>query len=181
MLYNIYMMLAQTEQLAVYHNYLTIMEVRTLRSWAQKLGATANLAINIGAGAGTSALALLEGNPKLRVISIDINLRQLELERKAVREAGFIHGRHAQILEDSVVEGQMWSSAVDLVFVDGDHTYNQVKADIQAWLPHIREGGILCGHDYGWEKWAGVKQAFDEETVGLTRIALVDHLIGYFV
>lgn len=175
------MMLNQTEHVAVHYNYLTIMEVRALRSWALKLGADARLAINIGAGAGTSALALLEGNPKLRVISIDINPRQLELEREALLDARIHEGRHTQILNDSAIEGRSWSNVVDLVFVDGDHTYNQVKADIQAWLPHIRKGGILCGHDYGWDKWPGVEQAFDEEMAWHKRIAVVDHLIGYFV
>ena len=25
-----------------------------------------------------------------------------------------------------------------------------MKADIQAWLPKIKSGGVLAGHDYGW-------------------------------
>ena len=35
----------------------------------------------------------------------------------------------------------------DLVFIDGDHGYDMVKADLQAWLPKVRPGGYLCGHD----------------------------------
>jgi hypothetical protein len=37
--------------------------------------------------------------------------------------------------------------SVDLVFIDGDHSYSAVKRDIAAWLPKVRPGGILCGHD----------------------------------
>lgn len=49
-----------------------------------------------------------------------------------------------------------------LVFIDGDHSYPAVKADIEAWWPLIKEGGgILCGHDYGGG-WEGVKRAVDE-------------------
>lgn len=36
----------------------------------------------------------------------------------------------------------------DLVFIDGDHGRAAVLADIAAWLPHVRPGGILCGDDY---------------------------------
>ena len=32
-------------------------------------------------------------------------------------------------------------------------------ADIEAWLPHVRPGGILCGHDYNF---AGVMKAVKE-------------------
>ena len=170
----------QTEIIAVRSNYLTIMEVRTLRSWVKKLGSKDQIAINIGAGAGTSALALLEGHPQLRVVSIDYDPLRLRDEKTAVYDAGF-NGRLAQICNDSAEEGRSWTLPVDLVFIDGDHTYDHVKADLQSWMPHIRDGGILCGHDYGWDKWDGVKQAFDEETIGLSRVGLVDHLIGYFV
>jgi len=47
----------------------------------------------------------------------------------------------------------------DLVFLDADHSYEAVKADIETWLPLIRKKGILIGHDYGEP---GVVQAVDE-------------------
>jgi hypothetical protein len=36
----------------------------------------------------------------------------------------------------------------DLVFIDADHSEDQVRADIEAWLPKVKSGGILCGHDF---------------------------------
>ena len=38
--------------------------------------------------------------------------------------------------------------SIDFVFIDADHTYEAVKSDIIAWLPKIRPGGIISGHDY---------------------------------
>jgi predicted O-methyltransferase YrrM len=36
---------------------------------------------------------------------------------------------------------------LDLVFIDADHRYDYIKEDIALWLPKIKAGGILCGHD----------------------------------
>ncbi|MDP1774201.1 MAG: class I SAM-dependent methyltransferase [Methylobacter sp.] len=37
--------------------------------------------------------------------------------------------------------------SIDLVFIDGDHSYAAVTEDIALWKSKVREGGILCGHD----------------------------------
>jgi predicted O-methyltransferase YrrM len=40
-------------------------------------------------------------------------------------------------------------NSLDFVFIDGDHSYEACKADILAWLPKMKNGSILAGHDYG--------------------------------
>lgn len=47
----------------------------------------------------------------------------------------------------------------DLVFLDADHAYHSVRADIIAWRSLVRRGGILCGHDISWP---GVRRAVEE-------------------
>lgn len=34
------------------------------------------------------------------------------------------------------------------VYIDAAHDYYNVKADILAWMPKVKKGGILAGHDY---------------------------------
>jgi len=37
---------------------------------------------------------------------------------------------------------------VDFVFIDAEHDYDCVRWDIADWLPKIRSGGTIAGHDY---------------------------------
>ena len=37
---------------------------------------------------------------------------------------------------------------LDLVFIDGDHSFEAVRDDLDAWWPTLRPGGTLAGHDY---------------------------------
>lgn len=50
--------------------------------------------------------------------------------------------------------------SVDLVYIDAGHDYEDVVADIKAWLPKIKVGGYIAGHDYVWHP--PVKQAVNE-------------------
>jgi hypothetical protein len=55
--------------------------------------------------------------------------------------------------------------SLDFVFIDASHEYEDVKNDILAWIPKVKSGGILAGHDYyvGDVDWCpGVKQAVNE-------------------
>lgn len=50
---------------------------------------------------------------------------------------------------------------IDLVYIDGCHTYDGVKADIQFWKPRTKIA--IAGHDYGYTDWLGsVTTAVDE-------------------
>lgn len=45
---------------------------------------------------------------------------------------------------------QFEDESVDVVYIDADHSYESVVNDIEAWLPKIKQGGIIAGHDAGF-------------------------------
>lgn len=55
---------------------------------------------------------------------------------------------------------ELLPGGADMVFIDGDHEYEEVKRDIALWRPLVKKGGLLSGHDY--KAWPGVTKAVDE-------------------
>jgi len=49
----------------------------------------------------------------------------------------------------------------DVVYIDANHTKEGALEDIQAWLPLVKEGGVLMGHDYT-SRYKGVCRAVRE-------------------
>ncbi len=75
-------------------------------------------------------------------------------------------GDRVRIIRKLSVEAakEIPDSSLDFVFIDASHAYADVAEDIKAWLPKLRPGGWLCGHDYDnrfFPQW-GVTQAVDE-------------------
>ena len=49
---------------------------------------------------------------------------------------------------DSVDASRIFlDGSVDFIFIDADHRYSGIKNDLQHWLPKIKKGGIVAGHD----------------------------------
>lgn len=134
--------------------YISRGEIDLLTQLARRLPADP-VVINIGAGAGTSGLTFLSARPDLWLYTIDITYEinlygGIENEQGILRAAGLLDfTRYAAIHGDSVAVGQRWERGpVDLVFVDGDHTYAGARGDIESWWPHLKPGGLMAIHDY---------------------------------
>lgn len=54
--------------------------------------------------------------------------------------------------------------SLDWVYLDGDHTYEGITADLNAWWPKVKPGGLLTGDDCELGHWWGdaVVRAVDE-------------------
>jgi hypothetical protein len=91
-------------------------------------------------------------------------------EFKVLRDKWFsnrvtIWRRHSVEAAKDVTDGSL-----DFVFIDADHSYKGCKADIEAWEPKVRVGGMVSGHDYDPIKWPGVVKAVDEIYPGASKL-----------
>jgi hypothetical protein len=54
-----------------------------------------------------------------------------------------------------------WMYQPDMIFIDGAHDFYHVHEDILLWRTLLKNGGVLCGHDYEDPTCPGVKKAVD--------------------
>lgn len=55
-----------------------------------------------------------------------------------------------------------WPKKFDLIFIDAEHTYEALKAQILEWWPHLAADGVMCGHDFLVHGYDGVGDAVRE-------------------
>ena len=85
-----------------------------------------------------------------------------EAKRTAMLTTAFAATRRTVAHMDSLAAAANPMLAdLDFVFLDADHGYEAVAADIEAWRHTLKPGGLLCGHDYGDERF-GVTEAVDD-------------------
>lgn len=60
---------------------------------------------------------------------------------------------------DSRVVGKTWNQAIDLLWIDGGHSYEFVKSDLDKFGPYAAR---IALHDYGNPFWTTIKQAVDD-------------------
>ena len=89
---------------------------------------------------------------------VRIRLRAWRVMRKAVMRLGRYGVHSCIIVASSLQAAECFADGYfDLVYIDGDHRYEAVLADLRAWYPKVAAGGILAGDD--WGEWLDGKPA----------------------
>jgi len=57
---------------------------------------------------------------------------------------------------------QFSDSFFDWIYIDGDHSYEGVKADLEAYFEKVKSGGLITGDDYRDKERLGVIKAVNE-------------------
>lgn len=133
----------------------SLAEQTLLYTLAQQVPAKGCIA-EIGAEFGMSAsLFCKAAKPDVQIYSVDLFPGDLlKQHRHNLITAGFgdrFNTRSMQIQGDSKVIGAKWLDnnmpLIDLLFVDGDHSYKGAKADAVIWSPLVNVGGYIAFHD----------------------------------
>lgn len=131
--------------------------------------------VEIGTFRGKSACALareaqahvttidpwwLDGNPGGRYGFNGDNLPKVFAEQVA---AAGLESKITQWQTFSVDAAANWNEGeVGLLFIDGDHSYEAVRADYNAWKVHLAYGALVVFDDVDTPRNPGVRQFFDE-------------------
>jgi len=122
--------------------------------------------IGVWTGAGTKIFVKYFGKvfavdpwEKGPEIAGEYDMRRVE----AIFDGRFLgNGRVKKIRAPSLIAAKaIDDESLDMVYIDAIHAYDGVHDDILAWIPKVKKGGFLCGHDYE-HRFPGVKQAVDE-------------------
>lgn len=116
----------------------------------------------IGSWQGESAEMFLKSGKIIKFFSIDPYGND---ERRMEAEDIFkwrVSGFNVVKIRSTSNEGMSQCDILDFVYIDGNHSYEWVKADIKNSLDKIRKGGIIGGHDYGEKYIHTVVKAVDE-------------------
>jgi predicted O-methyltransferase YrrM len=119
--------------------------------------------VEIGSARGKSACAVglaLRRNGGGRLYAIDPHrptswndtdsVDSLGILQRHLRESGA--AEHVEILRQTSAEAaQAWNRPIDLLFIDGDHSYEGVKADWELFLPHLTPWATVVFHDTLWD------------------------------
>jgi len=139
----------------------------------------ASVCVEIGSASGLSAcyvgLALKRmGEGRLYAIdphtTTDWNDPEAIDSLRMMREnlSKFKVENYVEIIRDySSNAAKNWTLPIDLLFIDGDHSYEGVKSDWELYAPHVTPFGIVVFHDTAWDLERGPE--WDDNPLGVPR------------
>lgn len=178
------------EALALSRNFLTLEDVALLKqiatSFPSRVARKAQpLVVDLGAGSGTSAIAMLENNPEVKVYTFDISEEALYWSEEAIKNYG-LADRWEPMRHDAKSDPSRWyrEKTLAAVLIDSSHLYEDTATELKFWQPYVMKGGWIWCHDYvgdGGVEENGVKRAFDEWAEGQKFVQRVDQGLGVAV
>ena len=147
--------------------HLTVEERLLLYRLAVNLSRRACL-VEIGSYLGASACFLAAAAREIDGQLVCVDTWQNDAMSEGTRDtyADFQHNTRiyarwiTPLRGDSASMALLFDRTVDLLFIDADHDYPAVKADLTAWAPKVRNDGWVVMHDWGWAD--GVRRATEE-------------------
>ena len=146
--------------------WMSVSELAFLYAIASKMPEGARV-VEVGSWKGRSTVAICEALTSCKDVTMraidtwqgDPHILELENARDLQEDGvyktfcantaayGFLKAERMTSLEAAP---HFENGSLDWVFIDAFHEYESVSADIQAWYPKLKPGGLISGHDYGY-------------------------------
>ena len=133
--------------------------------------------VEVGVEQGKYAKVLCEENPGVKLYCVDPwlaypgyreHVSQTKLNRFYEATVQLLEPYDVGFIRETSLKAAegFADGSLDFVYIDANHEFSHVVADIVSWLPKIRKGGIISGHDYIRKKNSnfGVVEAVDGYT-----------------
>lgn len=147
-------------------------------AWLFRAGGRASRIVEIGSYRGKSCVIMARGSLALgdgaaRIIAIDPHLvgkdsprfdfhqRDRAVLQSAVCSFGVEHMVTEMVMTSREAFEKWDGSAIDLLWVDGDHSYEAARFDLESFGSLVRPGGVVAAHDYS-ARFPGVVRAWNE-------------------
>lgn len=148
------------------------------------------VAVEIGSARGKSTCFIGQGlreNGRGRLFAIDPHQTtnwndtgaadSLAMLKQNLRRVGVeCHVEIVRMMSADVAKD--WNQPIDLLLIDGDHSYEGVKRDWELFSPFVRSTGVVVFHDTAWEL-CGQKSEYYRADMGVPRFVESLREAGY--
>jgi len=149
-----------------------------------------DIIVEIGGFQGRTSIQLAKGsqkgnNKKVYVIDPWTNVKVVNTKDIFINKNIFLENIKSFEVDNIIIPIQgysseiikTWNKKIGMLFIDGDHSYNGVKKDIE-WIQYVIKGGTIAFHDYVLPKYKNsVVRAIDEVRDTLNFKTQIDSLI----
>lgn len=164
------------KELAASRMFLMAEDVEAIQQLVQALAPDVKV-VDLGAGSGTTALAVLDVNQHAAIITVDIDQGAIHWAERNIE--AYYPGAHWTWMVLDAAASATFIGPVDLVLHDASHEEEHVEADLRAWAAVCAPGTPLWVHDYaappvswGQPDSPGVARAI----AALIRDGLIEHV-----
>ncbi len=128
------------------------------------------MCLEIGVRHGVSTLALLTAMRETggKLISVEIDPEWAQDATDRVLEAGLGEWWELHIMSSDTLHERL-DTQLDLLWIDGSHEEEFVRADFGHFAPRVRQGGFILMHDY----WTAIDPTDPEQPANDSGVMLV--------
>jgi hypothetical protein len=120
--------------------------------------------INSGKNITIDSVDTWEGSPGEPILMNDKSITEGTLYDEFITNIELVKHIVTPVRVSSIEAAKQYADkSLFFVFIDGSHLYEAIREDILAWLPKVKSGGFIGGHDIDQtEEFNGVRKAVDE-------------------